>query len=215
MGLGIRAIGFDLSHEAVTTARELYQLPAIAGDISELPFADASFDLVVCSEVVEHVVAPQGVLAELDRITRGVLLLTTPADWNAPSDILREPDTRHLHDHINQFSVSGHKHVLGHDIIVWGARSIFPKFNGLQQELINRRVISKPFLRMLVWLNYTLAWLAPRHTLHYVVLKVKRGDIDRNLVRMDTRFYLQARMLTALFERNSVPKMRIGHERNA
>ena len=45
------------------------------------PFPDASFDLVLCCEVIEHLdVDPMFMLAELNRICRpdGVLLLTTP-----------------------------------------------------------------------------------------------------------------------------------------
>ena len=37
----------------------------VAADVRELPFDDASFDLVVCFETIEHVAGPDGVLAEL------------------------------------------------------------------------------------------------------------------------------------------------------
>lgn len=45
-----------------------------------LPFADEAFDLVWCTEVIEHVVKPEFTLAEINRVLKhsGKLLLSTP-----------------------------------------------------------------------------------------------------------------------------------------
>src|SRR3954447_6012447 len=48
------------------------------GDLAALPFADGAFDLVLCTEVLEHLPAPGDVLGELARVSRGHLLLTVP-----------------------------------------------------------------------------------------------------------------------------------------
>jgi 2-polyprenyl-3-methyl-5-hydroxy-6-metoxy-1,4-benzoquinol methylase len=56
----------------------------IAVDLNDgVPFASASFDLVWCSEVLEHLADPRAALAELRRVLRpgGVLLLTTPNSY--------------------------------------------------------------------------------------------------------------------------------------
>jgi ubiquinone biosynthesis O-methyltransferase len=52
----------------------------LAGDAQELPFEDGSFDVVVCSEVIEHVDHPGNVLSEINRVLvpGGVLVLSTP-----------------------------------------------------------------------------------------------------------------------------------------
>jgi len=46
----------------------------------ELPFADASFDLVVCCEVLEHLQEPERGLAEVARVARDAVLLSTPRE---------------------------------------------------------------------------------------------------------------------------------------
>lgn len=49
-----------------------------------LPLHDASADAVLCTQVLEHVIAPTEFLQELHRITRpgGKLLLTVPFVWD-------------------------------------------------------------------------------------------------------------------------------------
>lgn len=50
------------------------------GSAYEIPFPDASFDLVTCVEVVEHLERPQDALKEVTRVLRegGCAVLTTP-----------------------------------------------------------------------------------------------------------------------------------------
>jgi len=49
-----------------------------------LPFADGSFDAVLCSQVLEHVFTPVEFLTEIRRVLQpgGVLLLATPFVWD-------------------------------------------------------------------------------------------------------------------------------------
>lgn len=52
----------------------------VQGDAQKLPFATASFDVVVSCETIEHIPDPGAALGEMYRVTRpgGSLLLTTP-----------------------------------------------------------------------------------------------------------------------------------------
>ncbi len=83
---GIEAVGVDVSAAALAAARELLPTAQLARcDIDEgLPFASRRFDLVLMSEIVEHVAALPAVLREVRRVLRpgGALVLTTPNLWD-------------------------------------------------------------------------------------------------------------------------------------
>lgn len=69
----------DLSFEANLRARELFGIDSLAMDISNLPFKDEAFDVVLCSETLEHVTNPIQAICELKRITKKALIITTEA----------------------------------------------------------------------------------------------------------------------------------------
>ena len=52
----------------------------VFGDAAELPFASASFDTILCTEVLEHVIEPEKVVGEFFRVLRpgGTILCTAP-----------------------------------------------------------------------------------------------------------------------------------------
>ncbi len=75
-----RAIGIDISEEAIEAARAHGDAQFETGDVASLPFDDDSFDLVTCFEAIEHLVRRDEALDELARVLRpsGVLLISTP-----------------------------------------------------------------------------------------------------------------------------------------
>lgn len=52
------------------------------GSLTGLPFADRSYDLIICSEVVEHIADHQAAVRELGRVLKpgGTLLFSVPTD---------------------------------------------------------------------------------------------------------------------------------------
>jgi SAM-dependent methyltransferase len=86
---GARVVGLDLDRDSLRRAagalrfrgREKGALAAmLQGDAFRLPFADASFDRVICAEVMEHVHDYRGAARELARVTRpgGRVAVTIP-----------------------------------------------------------------------------------------------------------------------------------------
>jgi O-antigen biosynthesis protein len=74
--------GVDIAQEAIDAAEQRAgHLASFAiGDISALSFEDASFDLVVCFEAIEHVVEQERALDELRRVLTpdGLLIVSSP-----------------------------------------------------------------------------------------------------------------------------------------
>ena len=73
----VALIGVDLN---VGRLRAL-QLPmTLGGDVSALPFGDATFDAVIAGELLEHLDSPDAALPEFARVLRpgGRLVITTP-----------------------------------------------------------------------------------------------------------------------------------------
>lgn len=75
--------GVDVSAEAVAHARERYaraNLEFAAASVTALPLPDASVDLVVSFETVEHLAAQEAMLAEFRRVLApaGALVISSP-----------------------------------------------------------------------------------------------------------------------------------------
>jgi SAM-dependent methyltransferase len=85
-------VGVDVSETAIKLAKERGFEAVRINDASVLPFENASFDVVVCSEVLEHLLAPQLAVAEAFRVLRcgGRLIVTVPnaAYWRDRVDAL-------------------------------------------------------------------------------------------------------------------------------
>lgn len=73
------AVGVDVLTNKLRYMRR-YGLPLLRGSVMALPARDASFDCVVCSQVIEHIPADPAIFDELVRVLRpgGLLILGTP-----------------------------------------------------------------------------------------------------------------------------------------
>jgi SAM-dependent methyltransferase len=78
-----RCTGIDVAADAVDAARQRFggeRVEFVTGDATVLPFGEASFELVTCFEVIEHVAEQRAVLAELARVLKpgGMMLISSP-----------------------------------------------------------------------------------------------------------------------------------------
>lgn len=78
-------VGLDISRKALIDARDLLNINnrnvcLIQGDNANLPFKSNGFEVVICSEVLEHVIDPENAVKELHRIVKekGVVIITVP-----------------------------------------------------------------------------------------------------------------------------------------
>ena len=79
---GVKVVGLDMKSEDVTKARNMMRLlekvgeggegawGIFTGDITRLPFSDQSFDVVICSEVLEHIPDEAKAIQEITRVLK-------------------------------------------------------------------------------------------------------------------------------------------------
>lgn len=89
----VTAVGVDLSHSDLLTTQARFapfaqehdakQFYLQQADASCLPFADASFEKIVCSEVLEHIENYPAVLREIHRVLKpnGIFAVSVPRAW--------------------------------------------------------------------------------------------------------------------------------------
>jgi len=96
-----QVVGVDIAEHVVKHAKRTYasqpNLAFVAGDMQDLPIADAAADLVVSFEGIEHVSDPWLAMSEIARVLRpdGALLISTP-DRRSYSDKLGFVNEFHL-----------------------------------------------------------------------------------------------------------------------
>jgi SAM-dependent methyltransferase len=88
--------GLDISESSIKYARRLAAHKQVAcradfrtGNIASLPYMDESLDLIVASEIIEHMPEPEKVVGEIARVLRpgGKLVLTMPIESHTPGHI--------------------------------------------------------------------------------------------------------------------------------
>lgn len=131
-----RATGIDLPDAGLREQWRTRPGPTyLHADAQRLPFADDSFDLIVCVEVLEHLPNPEAGLRELARVGSGHLLLSVP----------REPIFRSCNLLTGRY-VSDLGNTPGH-LNHWSAR----EFLQFVSKVAEVRAVSTPFPWTVVW----------------------------------------------------------------
>ena len=139
--------GCDVSTAALTRSEGLDRQYSVDLNCEVLPEPGESFDLVIASEVIEHLIMPDRVLEELTRVLRhgGHVLLTVPnvAFWRFRVQALGgevpsvTADDRHLHS----FSASLLEHLVRkaglHVVQLTGLRQRFNRLSQLHFKLLS------------------------------------------------------------------------------
>ena len=115
-----RPVAIDLSLEAARRAHELFGLLSCSADAACLPFKTNSFDVVLCSEVIEHLERPFAAIGELLRVCRHYLLITTEVVGSSPLHRLAMLKTRQIgepHYDRNIWLLEDFEKMFGEDIV--------------------------------------------------------------------------------------------------
>jgi SAM-dependent methyltransferase len=119
----------DLSEEAIRRAKEIFGVDGQVVDIANLPFEDSSYDVVACSETLEHVVDIRAAVLELLRVARRAVVITVPKE-----------SIEEVERNIREKVPHGHIHALDLDSFNW------TRAEGVQ--VIARRISSRGLLSL-------------------------------------------------------------------
>lgn len=116
-GIGEKLEGVENSKVAIKLSKRVNpQLSIKYGSVYSLPYKNSSFDLVICTEVLEHLDDPKKGLSELIRVSNKYLLLTVPNEpWFTIQRILRGKNLLHLGahpEHVNHWTSNSFKKFL-------------------------------------------------------------------------------------------------------
>lgn len=79
-GVEVTAVDVDAAAVAFAEANGRFGVRYGVASLDALPFAAGAFDVVVCTEVLEHLPAPDRALAELRRVARRGVVVTVPLE---------------------------------------------------------------------------------------------------------------------------------------
>ena len=102
--------GLDISRTFVEIAKENARAAGVTvdferGDVAHMPFAGASFDLIVCQAAFKNFTLPRSAIAEMHRVLRpgGVAVIQDMSRDATHADIAREVEGMHL-GRVNTFT---------------------------------------------------------------------------------------------------------------
>lgn len=129
--IGSHLEGIDFSEAALDIGKKMFPyLDLKKGDIYDLSYENNSFDLVICTEVMEHLEKPDKVVDEIVRVSKRYCLFSVP---NEPffmiSNLLRGKNLARWGndiEHIQHWSSSAFKAMLGKKLNIINVKRPFP-----------------------------------------------------------------------------------------
>jgi ubiquinone/menaquinone biosynthesis C-methylase UbiE len=168
----VHSFGVDLNLDDLRTTRDKYldfaepensrkSFGLSSANALALPFADSSFDKVICSEVLEHIPDYRAALAEIERVLKpgGLLCASVPRSWperlcwffstayhQVPGGHLRIFRARELRSQIEDFGFSHYHHHWAHALHApyWWLQCLF--WRNRENNWLVRQ-----YHRLLVW----------------------------------------------------------------
>ena len=185
--LGYRHIvGLDLSDEAIRFCAEKGLGLVRRGDVCDLPFEDASLDLVLATDLIEHVEDDRLALSEIARVLvpGGSAVITVPAFqslWGLQDEVSHHRRRYRLPVLRNAVEAAGFRPVRCFHfnyllfLPIWFARQMLRVFDiKLSSESqVNTRLLNRLLSRVFDLDVHTAPWLAPPFGVSIFVLAEK------------------------------------------
>jgi ubiquinone/menaquinone biosynthesis C-methylase UbiE len=113
-------LDYRISDLQAVRAGGIERLEAIHGDVTDLPFADDSFEVVTMLEVLEHVPDTRRALAEVCRVARRFALFSVPSQADDNPEHIHLFDQQQLRALLREQGVErvSFKYVLNHLIVL-------------------------------------------------------------------------------------------------
>lgn len=129
-GIGKKLEGIEYLDTAIELGKKYHpDIKIKQGSIYELPYKDNAWDLVLCTEVLEHLEDPKKALAELARVTKRYCLFSVPHEpWFMLANFLRGKNwSRWGNDieHVNHWSKSGFEIFVSKELSIRTVRNPF------------------------------------------------------------------------------------------
>lgn len=96
---GVRVRNCDISSEACKRAKEIFKIESDTIDILKLPYKDNEFDVVLCSETLEHIPDLEAATKELIRVCKKAVIITVPNEPKEVIDYNVKNNIPHAHIH--------------------------------------------------------------------------------------------------------------------
>lgn len=113
---GIPVLSTDLSEEACNRAGEIFGIESNSIDIHKMSYENDQFDVVMCSEALEHVTDWKQATSELIRVAKNAVVITVPQD--SKKMIERNKATQEIHSHIHYFDSDSFNYLKSEDYTV-------------------------------------------------------------------------------------------------
>lgn len=123
--------GLDINPELLIVAQKLVpRMNCVTGNIFEMPWPANTYDIICCTEVLEHIESPEMALSELNRIGRDFFIFSVPNEpWWRIANMARGSylnDLGNSPGHLNHWSVSSFTRLLSGVFEVVAVKRPFP-----------------------------------------------------------------------------------------
>jgi len=187
-----RVVGLDLSDEAIRFCAEKGLGVVRRGDVCDLPFEDASLDLVLATDIIEHVEDDRLALREIARVLMpgGRAMITVPAFqslWSPQDELSHHLRRYRLPMLANGVEAAGLRPVRCFHfnyllfLPIWLTRQIFQalKIRVSSELQVNTALLNRLLGRVFDLDVRTAPWLAPPFGVSIFMLAEKPEEVAR------------------------------------